>query len=177
MPIPLVKGFEQSKAMTNGNVQTFLRRLPLEHVSRKHLSEIVYIDKLRLADPFDRRSNPELILSETDVNKAAGAARVWVCKHHKKGNKDLGLFHDSIYHEVGHVVFHRLLAEDRRQKWYRVHAEAEYVWTPAGSNPNEHFAETYAKFVLRPVVTAAQFPDEYAFMAEEVFPSDWKRGE
>lgn len=160
-----------SGILTNNELRKLIRRVPESHVSNPHLIEIVYVNKTR-PDPRDMRKRPDQVMGETEIDEEAKTARIRIFRQKPSGNDDLFDFHDSIFHEVGHVVYYFFLTNDQKVKWHRLHSKTPYTWTEAGRDPVEHFAETYANYVLHNDIVKKRLTREYSFLKREVFSID-----
>lgn len=160
-----------SGILTNNGLRKLLEGVPESHVANPHLIEIVYVNKTK-PDPKDMRKRPAQVMGETEIDEVAKTARIRIFQQKPSGNDDLFDFQDSIYHEIGHVVYYFFLTNGQKLKWHRLHGEAEYSWTEAGGDPVEHFAETYANYVLHNEMVKKRFTKEYSFLNREVFSAD-----
>lgn len=165
-----------SGILTNNELQKLLGRVPKPHVSNPHLIEIVYVNKTK-PDPGDMRKRPAQVMGETEIDEGEQTARIRIFRQKPSGNDDLFDFQDSIYHEVGHVVYYFFLTNAQKLKWHRLHGETQYTWTEAGRDPVEHFAETYANYVLHNEIVKRRYKREHSFLNHEVFSVDYKGGE
>jgi hypothetical protein len=169
-----VLGFGRSGLMTNTKVRKLIAEAAEAHVSNKHLTEIIYVDRIEI-EPGDKRHRPDQKLGDTEIDELAQTARIRIFKQKLTGNDDLPDFKDSIFHEIGHVVYYFFLTEKQKMKWHQLHAKAPYIWTRAGSEPVEHFAETYANYLLHKEVVKGQLHGEYSFLESEVFSDSPER--
>jgi len=143
-------------------------KVPEVHVSNPHLMDITYVDEV-VGSPGDMRQRPEQLMGATVINEAEQFSRIFIFRQKPSGNNDLFDFRDSIYHEIGHVVYHFLVTEKQKKIWHQLHSETTFIWTVAGTNPAEHFAEMYAHYILHKESTERFFPREYSFLKNEVF--------
>ena len=79
-------------------------------------------------------------------------------------------FYAILYHEIGHYVYHRVLAEPTQSLWRdSIYAASGHVSEYASRKPGEDFAETYMHYVLYRDALASGLPAKHAFMRDAVF--------
>jgi len=165
---PCIENFSLSGLMSDKEVAEFLKVLPCKHVSNPPLRSIKYIDEAKLRNPKDRRRLPDQILGECEIDDEQAFADIRIYRQKKIGNDILYDFKFSILHEVGHVVFW-FLHESSRKKWYSLYGQTPIIWNEAGRVPEEHFCDTYAYFIMTPILVEKRFELEYKYMLDEVF--------
>ncbi len=80
-----------------------------------------------------------------------------------------GLFHQILYHEIGHFVFFLTLNSKVKKQWVTEIFPNSDCITPYGAmNASEDFAESYASYVRNPDALK-QLPIKFAFMRDRVF--------
>lgn len=77
---------------------------------------------------------------------------------------------------MGHAVYEFSLDSAERQEWHRIHGVTDITWTEAGADPVEHFAETYAHYILQRAIVRRRFVEEYVFLKKSVFAGGTKTG-
>ena len=83
-----------------------------------------------------------------------------------------GLFHQVLYHEIGHFVFFMAISSKVKKRWVTtIHPNAPCVTQYAMLNASEDFAESYACYLLDPD-RLKQVPEKYGFMRNFVFSGD-----
>jgi hypothetical protein len=152
--------------MTNREVEDLLGTLPPRHITNPPLRTILYISETSLRYSTDRRRSPQQILGECIIGD--GEANIRLFQQQTTGNHSLYDFKFSILHEIGHVVFWHL-KDRQQQKWYSLYGQTPIIWNEAGRNPDEHFCDTYAHYLMNPLLVKKRFVKEYQFMKIEVF--------
>ena len=166
-----ITGFGRSRLLNNRGVEQLIAKAPEVHVSNPPLTEIVYVNRTE-PEHGDMRRRPTQTMADTEINEATQTARIRIFRQKPTGNDDIFDFQDSIFHEIGHVVYYFFLTNEQKLKWHRVHTNTHFRWTEAGGDPVEHFAETYATYLLHKELVKGQLPTEYSFMEHEVFRVD-----
>lgn len=176
MAITQVRGFDVSGLLTDKEVRALIGKAPEQHVSNPNLIEIVYCDEI-VPEPGDTRRRPLQRMGETEFDYSAQTARIRVFRQKLSGNDDLFDFQDSVFHEVGHVVYYFFLTDRQKERWHSLHRDTEFTWTEAGRDPVEHFAETYANYMLHNELVKRRLPREYSFLKRDVFSVNQERRE
>lgn len=156
----LITGFEAQSLVTTREIVEAIDRLPAFHLEQ--LREISY-------DPWPQNS-----LYLTDQHD--GLARPRYGEYRQPSRKialyhfhDRALFHQMLFHEIGHHVFFLILNSRIKKHWVTVlHRAAPCITPYAASSPSEDFAESYAAFVLGPEALQ-RIPEKYDYMRDAVF--------
>lgn len=73
---PTIIGFEASGLLSNQGVEDLLNEVPNRKIGNPHLIEIKYENRVRLANPRDRRSNPTLVLGLCEIDRGTKTAQI-----------------------------------------------------------------------------------------------------
>lgn len=88
------------------------------------------------------------------------------------GVDDRDLFHQVLFHEIGHYVYFLIISSTLKQYWVtQVYPGSPCVTQYGTANAAEDFAETYACYVRAPH-RLQQIPSKYSFMHNLVFSGD-----
>lgn len=86
-----------------------------------------------------------------------------------------GTGNDELLHEVGHGVHDEYLALNKqlKQKWDRIHElhtqTGDFISARSSTNPDEHFADAFRYYLLKPEILKLKYPEIYEFMYNNVF--------
>ncbi len=153
---------------TDDEVLLLLTRLHSWHVGNPPLRSIAYVDTVVPETPGHRRHPPVYVLGECDTENVDGVARIALFRQQPQGNNDVYDFRFSLYHEIGHAVFW-ILTSHQKKAWYSLCSDNVVFWNRAGTDPLEHFCDTYAHFVADELVVEKGFPREHEYMKGQVF--------
>lgn len=156
----LITGFEAQSVVTTQEIVEAIDRLPAFHL--EHLREISY-------EPW-----PESSLQL--MGGPAGGGSIHHGEYVQRSRKivlyhfhDRALFHQMLFHEIGHHVFFLILNSRIKKRWVTVlHRAAPCITPYAASSPSEDFAESYAALVLDPEALQ-RIPEKYDYMRDAVF--------
>ncbi len=168
LSIPSVSGFHPSGVMTDGDIEALLLELPEWHTENPPLRSVSYVDEVQQRPSRHRGPLLGQVLGECVIDSDVRVADIRLFRQQPEGNHypdDLRL---CLYHEIAHVVFVRLSAE-QQQNWYTLYGRTPVIWNEAGRSPEEHFCDTYARFLTIPRFVDSHFPQESQFMRREVF--------
>jgi len=155
-----ISGFSRQQIVPLADVVRAVDVLPSFHV--EGLREIAYTPEALLAYPYD-----------------VYAPRPWGTRKGEFRQKDRkiffydfdgpDLFHQILYHEIGHYVFFLVIGSKVKKRWVTQLFPRSECITPYGSlNASEDFAESYACYVRDPE-SLKKLPGKYAFMRDCVF--------
>lgn len=156
-----LKDFDRQSTVSLQEIADALRILPDRHLAG--LRFLVY-------DPDHRLALFRVCHGSGHLARRWGAYYMRRCRaivFHGVGTRRA--FLETLYHEIGHYVFHRILGGVNRKRWITQlnHAEG-HVSDYAGRNGNEDFAESYSAYMTNPRLLR-EFPQKYAFMRDTVF--------
>ncbi len=166
MAFPIISGFTKCGLLSDAEVLGMLAKLPEAHATHAGFLQLTYVDSVQYRNGGAKGSNH--VFGVTLINEEQTKAVIRIFRQTPEGNNDLFELNTTIYHEVGHVVFMLVMSEEQRLEWRSIHATGNLMWNVAGADPVEHFAETYAQYVLHPDVTK-RLKAEYDFLQKEVF--------
>ena len=153
--------FHQQDKVEIDEIVSAISRLPnfhLQGLNEIHYDPLRTEQKLRLL--FDKKySNPR---AQAELNQNARQITIFQADSRSQ------LLH-SLYHEIGHYVFHVIIDSTMRKEWVtKVSRSGSYISEYAKTNASEDFAESYATYVLPPTKLAL-IPTKNRFMRETVF--------
>lgn len=154
-----VFGFLKGASLSPIEVAKLLQLLPSHNISG--LRKIVY--KRALSKPLNRW------FSRTSKARLSG---LYSPADHQitlyGGSTREGLAH-TLFHEVAHHVYFRVLDSSEKKRWVTVVYPSEKAVSIYGKrNAAEDFAESYATFVMNPG-RLQQFNFKYRFLLERIF--------
>jgi hypothetical protein len=155
-----ISGFSHQQIVPIAQIVQAVDVLPSFHV--EGLREIVYTPEALIANPRD-----------------VYAARPWGIRKGEFRQKERkiffydfdgpDLFHQILYHEIGHFVFFLVIGSRVKKRWVtQIFPRSECITAYASLNASEDFAETYACYVRDPE-SLKKLPEKYAFMRDSVF--------
>lgn len=161
----LIADFDHQNIVSKQEVVSAVRRLPKSHYAG--IKAIRYDPKRTLATAVAALQNRP---SSTRTNG-------FFYHEHEQGLSVIILFrfssrrefYHTLYHEIGHFVFLKVLQQGQRDEWFSLRREeTRTVSRQAQRNARENFAETYAFYCTRPSRLAA-VPRKWAFFRDSVF--------
>lgn len=155
-----ISGFSQQRIVPIAQIVQAVDALPSFHI--EGLREIAYTPEALPASPHE-----------------VYAARPWGIRKGEFRQKERkiffydfdgpGLFHQILYHEIGHFVFFLVIGSQVKKHWVtQIFPRSECITAYAARNASEDFAETYACYVRDPE-SLKKLPAKYAFMRDSVF--------
>ena len=161
----LISGFAEQDIVSVGDVIKALEILPNHHL--QGLNEIIY-DPDRVFQQPDEDQPPEVYTRLPNPNSKAEfiqPKRIIAVYDFDSA----ALFHQILYHEIGHYVFYLILDKGIKKQWVtRIYPTSNHITAYASTNASEDFAETYAAFVQHPK-TLEDLPAKYQYMRDHVF--------
>ena len=153
-------GFKKQNIISVDDIVNAVDRLPDSHLQGLH--ELIY-------DPL--RSS----LENVDYSQ-------WVLLSKSKGSfcqqqravtiydfDDKQMFHQVLYHEIGHYVFYLIIDSVMKKHWVtKLFPNSKYITKYASRNGSEDFAESYAAYVLNPK-ELIKIPSKYYFIQNKIF--------
>lgn len=169
VPLPEVRGFEQSELMTDQEVEDYLgEAFPPEHVNRESVKSVEYVD---MYVPHEDGN----VLGMTDYNFFTDTSKIEIYRQEAGGSFDRSEMERTIAHEVGHGVWNDMGWHElspRQQAWGELSVNSapdDYVSEYAKTDLHEDFAESYATYIHDPELLQEVSPDKYDFMRDHIF--------
>jgi len=163
-----IQGFDASRVVTDADVRQLFEQLPSEHWARRVLCSITYVDSVKEdSDPRRRRDAMSHVFGECADSSDERHATIY--RQHPTGNHDPYFFRHCILHELGHAVYSMVLSVEDKVEWAKRHAKRVVSYNAQSRDPDEHFCNLYAAYVLRPDFVRFGFGDFYSFLRERVF--------
>ena len=162
---PAVTGFENSAAMSNEDVQKYLKdTLPADHIRGDRITDIRYPNQYK-------GDASGVILGECSTNTVTNVSDINIYNQTPEGVNDRASMEYTLTHEVGHNVYYNL-APDQQQQWEKISRASQpgvYVTNYAQTNSREDYAESYAHYVRDPELLAETSQSKFDFMRDIVF--------
>ena len=162
-----IVNFSRQSLVSPHEIRAAVERLPREHYAK--IKIIRYDPERSLAlEMAYINNNPESLRARgTYLHDWDSSDSVVVIYPFK--TKD-GFFH-TLYHEIGHHVFFRVLDQGLRDEWFALRrAEKGFVSKRARKDAREDFAETYSCLCFRTHLLY-HAPGKADFMRRKVFRS------
>ena len=157
--------FSKQNLVSPEDVKAAVQRLPKEHYAR--IRSIWYDPNRSLAYEMAYMNNdPEsLKAGGTYLHDWSNSVSVVVIYPFRTRDE----FFHTLYHEIGHHVFLRVLDQNLRDEWFALrNVEKKFVSARARKNSKEDFSETYSCCCFR-VHLQYRAPEKTDFMLKRVF--------